>query len=87
MSYNKQEMSSKQVNTQIIQSIIRNKNFIMDKVNTLEQELDNVNTQEEFDNIVLQVSKYLKDMEDMNILLNNVLDKPTTTVLFPPTQH
>ena len=87
MTYNKQEMSSKQVNTQIIQSIIRNKNFIMDKVNTLEQELDNVNTQEEFDNIVLQVSKYLKDMEDMNILLNNVLDKPTTTVLFPPTQH
>jgi len=87
MSYNKQEMSSKQVNTQIIQSIIRNKNFIMDKVNTLEQELDNVNTQEEFDNIVLQISKYLKDMEDMNILLNNVLDKPTTTVLFPPTQH
>ena len=80
-------MSSKQVNTQIIQSIIKNKNFIMDKVNTLEQELDNVNTQEEFDNIVLQVSKYLKDMEDMNILLNNVLDKPTTTVLFPPTQH
>lgn len=80
-------MSSKQVNTQIIQSIIRNKNFIMDKVNTLEQELDNVDTQEEFDNIVLQVSKYLKDMEDMNILLNNVLDKPTTTVLFPPTQH
>ena len=80
-------MSSNQVNTQIIQSIIRNKNFIMDKVNTLEQELDNVNTQEEFDNIVLQVSKYLKDMEDMNILLNNVLDKPTTTVLFPPTQH
>ena len=79
-------MSSKQVNTQIIQSIIRNKNFIMDKVNTLEQELDNVDTQEEFDNIVLQVSKYLKDMEDMNILLNNVLDKPTTTVLFPPTQ-
>ncbi len=87
MSYNKQEMSSKQVNTQIIQSIIRNKNFIMDKVNTLEQELNNVDTQEEFDNIVLQVSKYLKDMEDMNILLNNVLDKPTTTVLFPPTQH
>ena len=87
MTYNKQEMSSNQVNTQIIQSIIRNKNFIMDKVNTLEQELDNVNTQEEFDNIVLQVSKYLKDMEDMNILLNNVLDKPTTTVLFPPTQH
>jgi DNA-binding transcriptional regulator GbsR (MarR family) len=80
-------MSSKQVNTQIIQSIIRNKNFIMDKVNTLEQELNNVDTQEEFDNIVLQVSKYLKDMEDMNILLNNVLDKPTTTVLFPPTQH
>tara|TARA_E500000318_G_scaffold50038_2_gene46873 strand:+ start:180 stop:422 length:243 start_codon:yes stop_codon:yes gene_type:complete len=79
-------MSSKQVNTQIIQSIIRNKNFIMDKVNTLEQELNNVDTQEEFDNIVLQVSKYLKDMEDMNILLNNVLDKPTTTVLFPPTQ-
>ena len=87
MTYNKQEMSSNQVNTQIIQSIIRNKNFIMDKVNTLEQELDNVNTQEEFDNIVLQVSKYLKDMEDMNILLNNVLDKPTSTVLFPPTQH
>ena len=40
---------------------------------------------------LLEVSKLLKDKEDMNTLLNNLIDKPTTKKnnlgLFPPTPY
>ena len=83
-------MNQTQENTQIIQSIVRNMNFITDKINILEQDLLNLNNSE-FEVRILEVSKLLKDKEDMNTLLNNFIDKPTTKKnnlgLFPPTPY
>jgi len=82
-------MNQTQENTQIIQSIVRNINFLTDKINILEQDLLNLNNSE-FEVRILEVSKLLKDKEDMNTLLNNLIDKPTTKKnigLFPPTPY
>ena len=83
-------MNQTQENTSIITSIVRNINFLTDKINILEQDLLNLNNTD-FENKILEISKLLKDKDDTTELLNNLIDKPTTKKnnlgLFPPTPY
>jgi len=82
-------MNQTQENTSIITSIVRNINFLTDKINILEQNLMNLNNTD-FEVRILEVSKLLKDKSDTTELLNNLIDKPTTKKnigLFPPTPY